>query len=202
MDIVKLSFNEYTEFVNMEMSETEQKFARAALAVFKRYGPRKATMEEIAAEAGVSKPTLYATFRNKDAALGAAIRLSQGAVLQEVREHWETADNLGSKLEIFFEKMVIAAFDMLHAAPDAAAFETAVGEASAAAIAQTREAEAQLLSDAMSSCAGLAKHGLSPDTFARFTVNAAMNAKRQATRREDLIDFLETLKKSVLIVAG
>ncbi len=202
MNTVKLSFNEYTDFVNMEMSETEQKFARAALAVFKRYGVRKATMEEIAAEAGVSKPTLYATFRNKDAALGGAIQLSQGAVLQEVRELWDTADDLGPKLDIFFERLVVAGFDMLHAAPDAAAFETSVGEASAAAIAQTREAEAQLLSDAMSSCAGLAKHGLSPDTFARFTVNAAMNAKRQATSREELIEFLETLKKSVLIVAG
>ena len=68
------------------MTESEQNFARAALEVFKRYGVRKATMEEIAQEAGVSKPTLYATFKNKDAALGASILLAKGAALKDAGE--------------------------------------------------------------------------------------------------------------------
>ncbi len=37
----------------------------AALAVFGRYGYRRTTMEDIAAEAGMSRPALYLLFRNK-----------------------------------------------------------------------------------------------------------------------------------------
>lgn len=202
MNFVKMVFNEKTKIVNMENTENEQRFAHAALAVFKRFGARKATMEEIAAEAGVSKPTLYATFRNKDAALAGAIRFSQGALLDKVREDWKSTPALGPKLDIFFEKLVIRGFDMLHGAPDASAFENAVGDASSAAIVETREAEILALAEAMKDSAGLARNGLNPESFARFTVNAAMNEKRQASQREDLIGFLETLKKCVLIVAG
>ena len=42
-------------------------------------------MEEIAAEAVVSKPTLYEAFGNKDAALAAAIRLANGTATADLR---------------------------------------------------------------------------------------------------------------------
>ena len=178
----------------MNLTETEQKYARAALAVFQRYGVRKATMEEIAAEAGVSKPTLYATIRNKDAALGVAIRFAKGAAIKAVEDEWAGAENLSRKMDIFFDRLVLAGFDMLHASPDASAFETALGDASKSAIAVTRQAEVDAVAQLIAQAKGLAKLDISPGAFASFFVASAMNAKRQAQSREELEDYLAVLK--------
>ena len=198
MHFVNTLLNEITEFVNMEMSETEKKFSVAALAVFKRFGVRKATMEEIAAQAAVSKPTLYATFRNKDAALGGAIRFAKDAQIQTVLLAWQSTTKLSDKLDVFFDSLVLAGFDMLHDAPDAAAFDVAVGAASQDAINITRAAEIEAVQTLFETTGTLTDHGLTALQFAGFFVNSAMNAKRLAQSREELEQHLATLKATAL----
>ena len=56
-------------------------------------------MEEIAAEAVVSKPTLYEAFGNKDAALAAAIRLANGTAIADLRSAWDEQTGLGNILD-------------------------------------------------------------------------------------------------------
>lgn len=197
MYFVKLLFNESTELVKMEMSETERKFATAALVVFKRFGVRKATMEEIAAEAGVSKPTLYATFRNKDAALGGAIRYAKGEALKDVTAAW-AGKSLPDKLDMFMDHLVLAGFDMLHAAPDPAAFENAVGEYSQAAIDATRASEVSAVASLFSSPKNLQSLGADADSLAEFVVSSAMNAKLQAQSRSELENYLKVLRSLAL----
>ncbi|MEL7179508.1 MAG: helix-turn-helix domain-containing protein [Pseudomonadota bacterium] len=193
MKFVKSLFNESTKIVNMEMNGPEKKFAVAALAVFKRFGVRKATMEEIAAEAGVSKPTLYATFRNKDAALGGAIRYAKGEALRALTVDW-AGMSLPDKLDMFKDRLVLAGFDMLHAAPDPAAFENAVGEHSQAAIDDTRAAEVAAVAELFASARDLKGLGTDAHGLAEFIVSSAMNAKRQAQNRDELESYLKVLK--------
>ncbi|KMW59067.1 Transcriptional regulator, TetR family [Candidatus Rhodobacter oscarellae] len=182
----------------MEISEAERKYAQAALVVFQRYGVRKSTMEEIAAEAGVSKPTLYATFRNKDAVLGGAIRLAKGTAIRSVAQAWSDADTLAEKLDIFFERLVLAGFDMLHQSPDTAAFETALGEYSQDSIAATRRAEVAAIARLFEGAQGLAEIGTSAEDYAGFVVASAMNAKRLVQTRAELEAYLAILKASVV----
>ncbi len=198
IDFVKLSFNESTKFVKMEISDSEKKYARAALAVFQRYGVRKSTMEEIAAEAGVSKPTLYATYRNKDAALGGAIRLAKSEAINSVVETWSDVESTAEKLDIFCERLVLAGFDMLHQSPDASAFETALGDFSRDAIAATRKAEVDAIAGLFEGAQGLSEFGTNAAEFANFFVASAMNAKRQARTRAELETYLTILKSTVL----
>lgn len=180
------------------MTESEQKYARAALAVFQRFGVRKTTMEEIAAEAGVSKPTLYATFRNKDAALGGAIRLAKSAAIKSVTDEWATTPTLPGKLDVFFERLVLAGFDMLHQSPDAQAFETALGDASQSAINAMRAAEIAAVASVVAGAKDLKKMGLQPEEYAQFFVTSAMNAKRLSQSREELERYLAVLKTSAV----
>ncbi len=184
----------------MEMRETEKKFAVAALAVFKRFGVRKATMEEIAAEAGVSKPTLYATFRNKDAALGGAIRYAKGEALRALTADW-AGKSLPEKLDMFLDRLVLAGFDMLHDAPDPETFEKAVGEHSQAAIDDTRQAEVSAVERVLAEKKGLISYTIDASSFAEFVVSSAMNAKRQAQNRGELESYLKVLKTLVLRAA-
>ena len=184
------------------MTENEERYAAAALQVFKRFGVRKATMEEIALEAGVSKPTLYATFRNKDQALAATIRLARQAAVESVRALWADAASLDKKLDILFQRLVVAGYDMLHNSPDADAFENAIGDASGRAIDDTRRLEAAMLAEAFAEYPAIAERGTTSKDYARFIVTAAMQAKRQSKSRKDLLAFLAALKISVLAVAG
>ena len=177
----------------MEMNGTEKKFAVAALAVFKRFGVRKATMEEIAAEAGVSKPTLYATFRNKDAALGGAIRYAKGEALSALLADW-AGKPLRGKLDMFLDRLVLAGFDMLHDAPDPDAFENAVGEHSQAAIDDTRAAEVTTVAELFASANDLSSLSADAHGLADFIVSSAMNAKRQAQTRGELESYLKVLE--------
>ena len=57
------------------MSDRKLQIKRAALTVFARYGLRKTSMEDVAQEAGISRPALYQYFRNKDDLVGACFDL-------------------------------------------------------------------------------------------------------------------------------
>lgn len=199
MDFVNQSLNETTKIVKMEMTQAETRYAEAALAVFKRYGARKATMEEIAIEAGVSKPTLYATFRNKDAALAATIRFTMRTAILAVKEAWQGVDDLEVKLESYFELVVLSAYDTLRSAPDPDAFYTSIGESSAAALRETNSWETALLAEALSA---FRMTGSDPERYASFVVTAATQAKHQISDRDQLLDFLSELKLSALAVVG
>lgn len=52
------------------MDAKERKITDAAIRLFYRHGYRKVTMSDIAAEAGMSRPSLYASFANKEAIFG------------------------------------------------------------------------------------------------------------------------------------
>lgn len=56
-----------------QRQETETRIRQAALAVFARMGFAAATMDCIATEAGVTKPTLYSYFDSKDALFAAVL---------------------------------------------------------------------------------------------------------------------------------
>ncbi len=57
------------------MTDRKTQIKRAALAVFGRYGLKRASMEDVAQEAGLSRPALYQYFRGKDDLVAACFDL-------------------------------------------------------------------------------------------------------------------------------
>lgn len=178
--------------------ETEDRLARAALAVFRRDGPKQTRMERIAAEAGLSKPTLYARFPSKDAALAGAIRLAQAEALRALEQAWSGAGDVPQKLDIFFDLLVLAGFDILHDAPDPAAFETALGAQSRAAIIASRTAQCAVLQRLFHEAGPGQPDGGGAQDLAEFVVTSALNAKRLAPDRAALERYLSVLKRATL----
>jgi AcrR family transcriptional regulator len=73
-----------------EAEGTRQRILTAAYKLFYRHGFVRVALEAIAAEAGVTKRTLYYHFRSKDDLLAAALDLHSGLALVRIRE-WGAA---------------------------------------------------------------------------------------------------------------
>ncbi len=57
------------------MNERRIQISRAALAVFARYGLKRASMTDVAEEAGLSRPAIYQYFKSRDDLLAACFDL-------------------------------------------------------------------------------------------------------------------------------
>ena len=86
------------------VNEREERILAAALQVFARYGFRKASMDDIARSADISRQGLYLRFASKDALFRAAVRHELDTALGEVSR---CLDEEGVGLE----RRVVAALD-------------------------------------------------------------------------------------------
>lgn len=78
--------------------ETRSRILEAALSVFQERGFEKATMREIAAEAGVAVGATYYYFDSKDALVMAFYERSQGEMHQEIEAALDQAKTLEDRL--------------------------------------------------------------------------------------------------------
>jgi AcrR family transcriptional regulator len=92
------------------MEPKEQRIVDAAQRLFQRHGYRKVTMLDIAAEAGMSRPSLYASFANKEAIFAAL--LDDLAAQHAARAAAELAGmtRLREKLERLFAIWIVEPF--------------------------------------------------------------------------------------------
>lgn len=185
------------------MTETQTRLLEAAVRTFVRYGVRKATMADIAQEASVSRPTLYASYRNKDEILSGCIRHMAAASLQRAQAAWDQAQTLDRKLDAYFENTIIPAFDLLQSSPASDDLISGHNQAGKAAILETRvNARNALMVMFEPYESRIEASGLSLSQFAHFVVISAQGMKYAAVDKDDLIDLLASLKASVLSVAG
>ena len=84
--------------LSADADEARQQILSAAERVFMRYGVPKTTMDDIGKEAGVSRPTVYRYFGDRDALLGALIERRSRMLFARAREfiisHETFADQL------------------------------------------------------------------------------------------------------------
>ncbi|WP_263357437.1 TetR/AcrR family transcriptional regulator [Acidicapsa ligni] len=105
----------------LELVENEKKLRvlAAAKIVFLRYGFRRVTMQDIADEAGISRPALYLVFPNKEEVFIATIGHLSGESLATIREKLPTLPDAEAKLRFAFEIWTIYPFELMLASPDA-----------------------------------------------------------------------------------
>ena len=191
-------------FVNKEvMDDKNLNMLDAAVATFARYGVKRATMSDIADEAGISRQTLYSSFPSKDEMLAAAILHMSEGILTQVRAGWEDATNISEQLDVYFEHAVIAVFEMIKSSPDADDIagkytelrkETVV-KASVEAGKLKQHALAEKLSPFQKE---IAESGQTCEQLVEFIYTAAKSFENAATTTEELRSLLISLKISVL----
>jgi AcrR family transcriptional regulator len=105
-------------------SETRQRIIAAARECFTRYGPRRTTMEDIAATAGIARPALYRYVASRDAII-------ESVIIERVEELGESFRPLFEDAGSFAEAFVAVSLASVNAArldPELQAlFETTTG---------------------------------------------------------------------------
>ncbi len=123
-------------------AETSSVVLRAAMNRFSSYGYKRTSMEDIAQEARVSRPTLYAYFKNKEAILQ---KVSEGIhehALNNIEFHLGTDKPLTNRLEDSFWAWSQPFMEILFGAPHGAEL---IGASSAMASDVTEHAREQFL---------------------------------------------------------
>src|SRR4030042_2050538 len=85
-----------------EKRERRDKILEAARCRFRRFGYSKTTMEEIAADAGISKGTIYIYFRNKEDIFIELIRREVLEMERLMSGKIKDMDNVSQQLEAIF----------------------------------------------------------------------------------------------------
>jgi AcrR family transcriptional regulator len=100
-------------------NEKETRVLEATKRVFLRYGYRRVTMQDIADEAGISRPALYLIFPNKEEAFLAAIRDFTAASMKIIHEGVAQQPSVEAKLQFAFEIWTVQPFQLMLDSPDA-----------------------------------------------------------------------------------
>jgi len=92
----------------------------AAIGVFLRYGYARATMGDIAQAAGLTRPTLYVTFPDKERIFAAVVEKMIADKLEEIRGGLPRRSTLETKLRFACDAWAADGYDLVQAHPDAA----------------------------------------------------------------------------------
>lgn len=100
-------------------TEKEARVLEATKRVFLRYGYRRVTMQDIADEAGISRPALYLIFPNKEEAFLAALRDFTSTSMRIIEEGVAQQPTVEAKLQFAFEVWTVKPFELMLESPDA-----------------------------------------------------------------------------------
>lgn len=172
----------------------------AALGVFLRSGFKRTTMGDIAIAAGLSRPTLYARYANKDDVYAACFELYVERQLEQLSKAWAACDDLTAKMDCLWDHSILPAHEMLvqnlGAADIIEGTETPAGQL---AVAKAQQKVVMALSAVLAPYkVALHAHGQSPEDLARFIDNAKHTMLRTAKSKNELIQQFSTLKAATL----
>ena len=185
------------------MADRKDQIVEAAIRTFVRFGPRKTSMVDIAAEAGVSRQTLYDLFDGKDELVERAILHVSKRNLADVQDALADCANLSERLDAYFRHTVVRSFELLESAGDAEELLSGHGEAGRQALGESHRRHEALVARIFEDReAGIVRNGLTVARAAHLTVTTVMGFKQGATSREDLDRLLESLKAALLLLAG
>ncbi len=181
------------------MTDREKQIAEAAVRVFARYGIKRATMADIAEEAGVVRQTLYNVFANKNEVIHGTVLFYMEGQREKTEAAWAEMNSLSEKLDALFEFNVFEPWDHIAAMPDASDVAQADHDAGKDAISSAGALMQQSLEGLFSPFeSALKTNGHSTQSVAAFVQSTMTSLKHEATDRETLVGLIGTLKAVAL----
>lgn len=101
------------------MDERACNIARAGYEVISQYGIRRATMNDVAAAAGVSRQTVYNFFPNREELLGGVVRYHFNSKWKAIHEATEKVQDRRERFAILLDILVVSSWQSMQAMPHA-----------------------------------------------------------------------------------
>lgn len=178
----------------MPDSKHRDEILDAAAAAFIRYGYKRVTMGDIAEGAGLSRPTLYGVFPNKEAVFRAVVTRFHEAAIEEIRERITGVESLAERLEIAFEVWLVRPYQMMHQSPDAQELVESMHGFAAEAFVEAYGSFAALLTTILEPYAErLRPSDLGPGDLAQFLVASGRGMKAHARDAVELVRLVSGL---------
>ncbi len=182
--------------------EKRQRIVDAATALFSRYGYKRTSIEQLASEAQLAKPTIYSYFDGKDAIFRAAIQSFCDAVLLAA----ENASRKDGPMEKRVTDMLVAKFtryfELVQSSPHAAELIGSHGMLGQDIVERTDERFLRLLAATIEKDRALhpARIGLeSPLRVARLLIRAASGAAYDAKSAAEHRRHIGELVRAVIL---
>lgn len=178
---------------------------RAAFVQFMRYGFRRTSMEDIARETGVSRPSLYTCFSNKEEIFRSLSEALHEEALADAERALKGEGPLQERVRAALEAKMGRFLDVVHDSPHGTELidenSRLCGELAARSSARLRK----LLADALRAAArageiDLARVGASPAAAAELLALSAAGLKTGASHRRDFSERLSALLR--ILFAG
>ena len=158
----------------------------AATSVFLRYGFGRTTMADIAQASGLSRPTLYLTFPDKESVFRAVIEAMIEAKMAQVRTGISGLPTIREKLLYACNAWAAEGYELVQAHPDARDMFDLGFESVCAGYQAFEDVIAAIVRD------GAKRLGVSPVKLARSIVYALKGFKDIAVDSADLRTLIET----------
>jgi AcrR family transcriptional regulator len=158
----------------------------AAIGVFLRYGYTRTTMGDIAQAAGLTRPTLYVTFPDKERIFTAVVEKMIADKLAEIRAGLPRHETLKKRLCFACNAWTADGYDLVQAHPDAAD----MFDLGFKSVCRGYDAFAKLLADILDEPLRRSQLHLSSEEVARTIVFAMKGFKDTATSGDELREMV------------
>lgn len=186
-----------------DLTDTEARIINAAIEVILKFGPRKATMNDIAEAAGLTRQTVYVAFGGKDNVLAEAVRFIGRQRLGQVAVAWNYAPTMTEKLQAYARIVVLDANDEMGGDEDPLELVSDYNDAGRAAYLEMREQHAAMWVELLSnSQEALEMVGMTTSRLARFIVTTSLNLKKSEDDKGRLHEQLSVLNALVLALVA
>ncbi len=169
------------------------RIVKAALEVFLRYGYARTKMADIAHEAGLSRPTLYLTFPDKESVFRAVVEMTTGAKFTAIREGLPAIHDIEAKLSFACEIWGVQGLELVLANPSA----KDVLDSSYEPVRESYATFAGILVDILSEPLSRVSLSMTAPELARILVFGIKGFKDAARDGDDMRVMVRTLTKTV-----
>lgn len=185
------------------MENRERNILDAATQVFLRYGVKRASMGDIAAEAGVSRQTLYNSYSNKDDVLRGSIRMFGQDAIAAIDAELPKLPTVSGKIDLVLQEMVVKPFVFLHASPNAQDLIEGYNAAGRSEMEANYIAFQTIFLEIFEPFTEtLKRRGLTPDLLAELLRRSASAVKYQAKDEAQLLNLVAGLRSLAVAAVG
>lgn len=169
--------------VTAKVEDKRRRIVEAATSLFSRYGFKRTSVDLLATEAGVAKPTVYAYFDDKEAIFRAVVESVCDELLEDAERAARGQGSLEERLAAMLSAKFTRYFELVHASPHAQELMDSHGRIGAEIIQRADRAYLKLLTTTLEESRDVdpRRVGLSASSAASLFLRAASGAAYDAT---------------------